>query len=109
MAAEGTYVRRSTPVRRSLLEVKSTAGAELMPVVVNVTITGMMLMGPRLLWWLVVMYFVHQLLKYLFTVDQQMFAVLRKYLFEGDVYDPWPRPGMRNKRPYGMVRELPLC
>lgn len=98
-----------TPVRRSLLEVKSTAGAEFYAVVVNVAVAGIMLMGPRMVWWLVVAYFGHQFLKYLFTIDEQFFAVLVRYLREGDVYDPWPRPGMKNKRPYGMGRGLPLC
>lgn len=101
--------RRSTIIHASLLEVKSTAGAEFLPVVANFTVTAMMFMGPHLLWWPVVAWCIHKLLQYLFKVDQRMFDVLFKYLGEGDFYDPWPRPGMRNKRPYGMGRDLPLC
>lgn len=100
---------RSTPVHRSLLEVKSTAGAEFVPVVANATILGMMLMGPHLMWWPAVTYIVHKFLQYLYKVDDQMLRVFWRYRVEGDHYDPWPRPNPVVKRPYGLGRDLPLC
>jgi type IV secretion system protein VirB3 len=103
------FERRSTIIHSSLLEVKSAGGAEFMPVVANVTIAFVMMIAPHFLWWPVVSWCIHKLLQYLFKVDERMFAVLFRYLNEGDYYDPWPRPGMRNKRPYGMGRDLPLC
>jgi type IV secretory pathway VirB3-like protein len=103
------FERRSTVIHSSLLEVKSTAGAEFIPVLINFTVTAMLFMGPHIVWWPAVAWVIHKVLQYLFTVDQRMFEVLWKYLSEGDYYDPWPRYDSRVKRPYGMGRDLPLC
>ncbi|MCK6421760.1 MAG: VirB3 family type IV secretion system protein [Aquabacterium sp.] len=102
--------RRSTIVRRSLLETKSTAGAEFAPTVLNITLMLVMMMGPKLLWWPLIALVLHSLLKWMFGRDDKLTLVFARYSREADVYDPWPRPRqVENKRPYGMGRDLPLA
>jgi type IV secretory pathway TrbD component len=103
------YERRSTPIHKSLHEVKSTWGAEFVPTIANVALLGVMVMGPRFYWWPVVTIAAQQVLKWLFSRDPQMSLVFSKYMREGDTYDPWPRPNNRNKRPVGAGRDIPLC
>lgn len=103
------YSSRSTPIHRSLMEVKSTAGAEFIPTLINFTLLGVMVMGPRFYWWPVVTWVIQKVLKWMFASDPQKSLVVSRYLREGDRYDPWPRPDSRNKRPYKMGRDLPLC
>jgi type IV secretory pathway VirB3-like protein len=100
---------RSTPVHACLLEVKSAAGAEFMPVVINVTVMVVMLIGPNIMWWPLLTYFVHKFFQWMFFRDPHLTRIFAKYLAEGDVYDPWPKPSQRiNKRPVGAGRDL-LC
>lgn len=104
------YVARASTVHRSLLETKSTAGAEFAPAVANVTLMMVMLMGPNLLWWPVITIGIQLFLKWMFGVDDRLSMVFMRYLREGDVYDPWPRANQsQNKRPFGMGRDIPLC
>lgn len=100
---------RSTPVHNCLLEVKSAGGAEFMPVVFNVTVMVVMIIGPNIMWWPVVTYFVHKFLEWMFARDPHLSRIFAKYMKEGDVYDPWPKPSqIINKRPVGAGRDL-LC
>ncbi|ABD71948.1 hypothetical protein Rfer_4261 (plasmid) [Rhodoferax ferrireducens T118] len=100
---------RATPIYQCLLEVKSVAGAEFQPVVINVTMGLVMVIGPGLTWWLAVTYFGHKLLQWMFGRDPHLSRIFTKYMKEGDFYDPWPKPSQHmNKRPFGAGRDL-LC
>jgi|SRR5450830_876885 type IV secretory pathway TrbD component len=100
---------RTTPVHQCLLEVKSVAGAEFQPVVINVTLALIMVIGPGITWWVAVAYFVHKFLQWMFGRDPHLSRIFAKYMKEGDFYDPWPKPGqILNKRPVGAGRDL-LC
>lgn len=102
--------RRITPIHRSLLEVKSTAGAEFTPTVLNITLMLVMMMGPKLLWWPFLTIMIHAGLRWMFERDDKLMLVYTRYRREGDSYDPWPRPRQTvGKRPYGMGRDLPLA
>lgn len=100
---------RSTPVYRSLLEVRSTAGAEFLLTLGNITVCAVMLLGPRLYWWVAVAYVCQKIFQWMYSRDPQLAIVMARYLREGDVYDPWPRHGSNVKRPLGLGRDLPLC
>ncbi len=100
---------RSTPVHHSLHEIKTTWGAEFLLTLINVTLCIVMVMGPKMIWWIGMMWFIQKLLQWNFKRDPQMSRVLLKYLSEGDCYDPWPRANSKVKRPYGLARDLPLC
>lgn len=100
---------RSTAIHQCLLEVKSVGGAEFQPVVLNVTLALIMLIGPGLVWWVVVAYFVHKLLQWMFLRDPHLTRIFARYMKEADLYDPWPRANqLQNKRPTGVGRDL-LC
>lgn len=100
---------RATPVHHCLLEIKSVGGAEFQPVVINVTLGLIMLIGPGMAWWVVVTYFIHKFLQWMFGRDPHLSRIFAKYMKEGDFYDPWPKPGqILNKRPFGAGRDL-LC
>lgn len=100
---------RSTKIHHCLLEVKSVAGAEFQPVVLNVTLCLALLMGPNILWWPIPAYFIHKFLQWMFFKDPHLSRIFTKYLKEGDLYDPWPKPSQFvNKRPVGAGRDL-LC
>jgi type IV secretory pathway TrbD component len=102
--------RRFTPIHRSLLEVKSTAGAEFAPAVLNFTVMLVMMMGPELLWWPLITLTIHAALRWMFARDDKLMLVYDRYRREADCYDPWPRPRQYvGKRPYGMGRNLPLA
>lgn len=100
---------RTTPVHSCLLEVKSAGGAEFVPVVANITIGLVMVMGPNLMWWPAVTYFVHKMLQWMFIRDPHLSQIFARYMKEGDLYDPWVRSNQyQNKRPIGAGRDL-LC
>lgn len=100
---------RTTPIHQCLLEVKSAGGAEFQPMVLNITVCLIMLIGPNMMWWPVIAYFAHKLLQWMFKRDPHMSRIFMRYMKEGDVYDPWPRANQRqNKRPMGAGRDL-LC
>ena len=100
---------RTTTIHHCLLEVKSVGGAEFQPVVFNVTLALIMVIGPELMWWPVVAYFIHKLLQWMFGRDPHLSRIFTRYMKEGDFYDPWPRANQtQNKRPVGAGRDL-LC
>lgn len=100
---------RRTPIRHSLMEIKSTWGAEFLLTLMNVTLCFVMVMGPRFVWWPLVMWFIQKLLQWNFRRDPQMSLVVLRYIGEGDHYDPWPRATTKTKRPLGLGRDVPLC
>ena len=100
---------RTTSIHTCLLEVKSADGAEFQPVVMNVTLCLIMIMGPGLMWWVVISYFIHKFLQWLFARDPFLTRIFFKYMKEADFYDPWPKASQRvNKRPMNAGRDL-LC
>jgi type IV secretion system protein TrbD len=100
---------RTTPIHNCLLEIKSVAGAEFAPVIANVTIALMMVIGPGLMWWPALAYVIHKFLQWLFGRDPHLSRIFFRYMQEGDFYDPWPRATQTiNKRPIGAGRDL-LC
>lgn len=100
---------RYTPIHQCLLEVKSVGGAEFQPVVLNTTVALVMLIGPNLVWWPVVAYFIHKLLQWMFLRDPHLSRIFARYMKEGDLYDPWARANQfHSKRPTGVGRDL-LC
>ena len=99
---------RTTPVHHCLLEVKSAGGAEFQPVVFNVAVCLIMLIGPNIMWWPGVSYFIHKLLEWMFNRDPYLSRIFVRYMKEGDIYDPWPHANQfHNKRPFGAGRDLP--
>lgn len=100
---------RTTAVHQCLLEVKSMGGAEFQPVILNITLGLVMLIGPAMVWWVVVTYFIHKFLQWMFVRDPHLSRIFTRYMKEGDLYDPWPRANQTvNKRPVGAGRDL-LC
>ena len=100
---------RTTQVHHCLLEVKSVGGAEFQPVVFNITLCIIMIIGPGMFWWIGVAYFIHKLAQWMFSRDPHLSRIFAKYMREGDFYDPWQRANqIVNKRPVGAGRDL-LC
>lgn len=100
---------RTTQVHSCLLEIKSAGGAEFQPVVMNITLALIMLIGPELMWWPIISYFIHKFLQWLFGRDPHLSRIFFKYMREGDYYDPWPMAGQRmSRRPVNAGRDL-LC
>jgi|JI10StandDraft_1071094.scaffolds.fasta_scaffold58446_3 type IV secretory pathway TrbD component len=101
-------MREPAPLYIALLEVKSAAGAEFIPVIANTTLALALLVGPGLYWWPAVAFFIHKLLQWMFGHDPYLIRIFLQYVREADHYEPWRNPRQAiNKRPFGMGRDLP--
>jgi type IV secretion system protein VirB3 len=108
-ASHGAYILRVTPVRSSLLEMKTIAGVEDRLAILNATFALAVVMGPGFWPWLGVALVLHLLAARMTRYDPCMRLVYIRYARQADCYDPWPRVGVtRARRPDGFGRDL-LC
>ena len=102
-------VLRSTPVYRSLLEMKTIAGVEDRLAIFNATLALAVVMGTGLWYWLLAAIGFHLAMARLTRHDPWLRQVYIGYARQSDRYDPWPRPFLRHgRRPDGFGRDL-LC
>ncbi len=102
-------VLRSTPVYRSLLEMKTLGGVEDRIAIFNATLALAVVMGTGLWYWLLVATALHLALARMTRHDPWLRQVYIGYVRQCDRYDPWPRAGLRQgRRPAGFGGDL-LC
>ncbi|MFO0433073.1 MAG: VirB3 family type IV secretion system protein [bacterium] len=103
------YEPRATPVFEALIVPKLLAGADRRLTILNGTVALGLLLAAGWWWWAGIALAVQALFKWLTARDPHLFAAYRRYLAEGDVYDPFARAFQRNNvRPEGFGRDT-LC
>lgn len=103
------YLPRATPVRLSLLEVKTIAGVEDRLAILNATFALAIVMGTGLWPWLAVALALHVLAARLTRYDPYLRRIYIRFARQADRYDPWPRVAPAcARRPPGFGRDL-LC
>jgi len=103
------YLPRATPVRQSLLEVRTLAGVEDRLAILNATFALAIVMGMGLWPWLGVAVALHVLAARLTRYDPYLRRIYIRFARQADQYDPWPRVGPASgRRPQGFGRDL-LC
>lgn len=104
-----TITARTTPVHKSLLEIKTIGGAEAKLAIFNGTLTAVCVMGLKIWPFIFMGIAVHLVLVRLTKNDPFLRQIYIRYNRQAFTYDPWPHAVQRyNQRPLGFCRGV-LC
>lgn len=85
------------------------AGVQKNLAIMNFVIGAVFVESLHIIWFPVVTFFIHLMLKWMTKNDPMVFDIYQKYKLEGDHYDPWPRSHQdQGQRPEGFGKGM-LC
>lgn len=104
-----SLARRKSKVHAALFEPKTIGGVEHSLAVMNGTLAVVFVIGLEFAAYIPVAVLAHALLAYVTKRDPRIRQIYRRYIRQGDRYDPWPHSKQRyNARPKGFGRGM-LC